>query len=125
MASGIAGSNPVGYPMFKRLRKWLRRPPREIHLVSQLRIPKEWIDKLVEVHFWDHTQDGDALASMIARGRLAKIEGISILVLSWEEKDQKEIKDEIDRRNACSFWIFRSAITSITRLKREETKNVR
>lgn len=92
-----------------------------------MRIPKNWVDELVEICFLDHTQDAYSIGSLVARGRLAAIEFDSIQLMAWEtdtikNTDGVSVKDETAR---IPFWIVRSCITSITRLERKETKHAR
>lgn len=112
--------------MLKRLRKWFRRSPRELHLVSQLRIPKEWIGELVEVYFWDHYKDGEGINHTTARGRIEKFDGMALLLIAWEDDyatHPRTVKSFAeDKDNRVELWIVRSTITRITRLERKESK---
>lgn len=115
--------------MFKTIKRWFRRSSREIHLVSQLRVPKEWIGELVEVHFWDHYKDGDGINHTVARGRIEKFDGMALLLIAWEDdyiihpRTAKSFAE--DKDNRVELWLVRSTITRITRLERKESKHVR
>ena len=106
--------------------KWLRarfRRQREVILLSQLRIPKEWVGELIEVEFLDHTQDDKDLGHMIARGRLESFDVEQIVLLPWENTVEVKPEDYVESSTCRAvFRIVRSTITAITRLERKERK---
>ena len=80
---------------------------------NHIPIPAEWINRIVEILFWDHCQGGDAKEILPCRvwGKLILRDEKQIVLCQWESEGNPW-DDNSDR-----VVLVRSAVTAIKLLK--------
>ena len=79
-----------------------------------MKIPRVWVNHLVEVCFYDHSENTDQVPVLAVRGRLDKLGRKYLRIITTERVSAEELEDD-----TTSFLVVRSAIQSISLLQRE------